>query len=79
MAYLRTCSCTVHVTIFSTGSKFRPISNFTELRSYSSHLFLFALEPKQSYLEVVPLAAVFAHLNGIGSEIKDYVSTAEAN
>ena len=56
---------------------------FQILRSYAlthaSHLFLSALEPKQSYLEVVPLAAVFARLNGIGSEINDYLSTAGAN
>ena len=26
-------ACTVRVTIFSTGSKFRPVSNFTELNN----------------------------------------------
>ena len=44
--------------------------------SYSSHLFLCAIGPKQSYLEVVHLVAVFVHLNSIESEINNYVSTA---
>ena len=30
MAYVY-IGCTVHVTIFSTGRKFHPVSNFTEL------------------------------------------------
>ena len=32
MAYVY-AACAVHVTIFSTGSKFRPVSNFTELHA----------------------------------------------
>ena len=27
--------CTVHVTIFSTGGKFQPVSNFTELHVFT--------------------------------------------
>jgi len=34
-------ACTVCVTIFSTGGKFQPVSNFT--CSYSSRLFLYNL------------------------------------
>ena len=42
--YLHTCSCAVCVTIFSTGGKFRLVSNLTELQySYSSHPFLCTL------------------------------------
>ena len=34
MAYIYT-ACAVRVTIFSTGSKFRPVSNFTELHAFT--------------------------------------------
>ena len=34
MAYVKS-GCAVRVTIFSTGGKFRPVSNFTELHAHT--------------------------------------------
>ena len=69
--YLRAAAQCMLLFLVFHGFKFYRVT-----RSYSSHPFLCILEPKQSYLEVVHLAEVFARLNGIGSEINDYVSTA---
>ena len=33
LAYVYTAACAIHVTIFSTGGKFRLVSNFTELHT----------------------------------------------
>ena len=45
---------TVHVTIFSSGSEFRLVSNFTELHTRTCHLFLFTLAI--DYKQVIALA-----------------------
>ena len=41
-------SCAVRVTIFSTGGKFRPVSNFTELHALTQASHSYALLDKPS-------------------------------
>ena len=40
---MSTCNCTVHVTIFSTGGKFQPVSTFTELHALTQATRFYAL------------------------------------
>ena len=46
-------TCAVRVTIFSTGSKFRPVSNFTELYTLTlAAQFLCALVHVHAYVHI---------------------------
>ena len=65
MAYVYT-ACAVHVIVFSTGSKFRPVSNFTELLTLTLAAVFIALVSIVSgpYLEQPVVCSLETQIGG---------------
>ena len=60
-------ACTVRVTIFSTGGKFRPVARFLRsyIHSYSSRPFLYALGVQNAFQPITTLISWSVLMHGI--------------
>ena len=68
---MSTRSCAVRVTIFSTGGKFRPVSNFTELHTLTLAACFYALlYYAQPYASLVLLLFNFLYKTRISYHLK---------
>ena len=60
------CSCAVHVTIYSAGGKFQPVSNFTELHALTQAPRSYVLLMAILHFVCMHVTCIFLHVDIMG-------------